>query len=71
MARLDSETGIWSLGLAKKNHKHDSGLVQGIIEIYHPNQFADIGCGDGWYCSEFKKAGWPIENFLQSYGQKF
>jgi len=58
--RLDPETGIWSARLARKNHKHDEGLASEILKFFHPKKFADVGCGDGWYCSKFKEAGWPI-----------
>lgn len=59
-ANIDSETGIWSLNIAKKRHKHDKLLVAAIATHYEtPKLAADLGCGDGWYCKSLKSFGWP------------
>lgn len=58
---IDKTTGIWDLetSLSRGGHKHDEGLVKTILELYQPpKRMADLGCGDGWYCKQFKDAGW-------------
>lgn len=57
-----SKTGIWDLKTANSHggHKHDETLMLKILELYKPNRIADIGCGDGWYCSQFKKNGYKL-----------
>lgn len=60
---IDKTTGIWDLQttLSHGGHKHDDGLVKAILEVYEPPEsMADLGCGDGWYCKQFKDYGWPV-----------
>jgi hypothetical protein len=59
MSNVDPETGIWSLHIAKKRHKCDTALAGMIGILFSPNRVADLGCGDGRYCSIFKAYGWP------------
>jgi len=51
--------GIWDLKTAKKRHRFDHHLAARIGEMWSPNKFADLGCGDGRYCAVFKAYGWP------------
>ena len=63
MGNIDKDTGIWHMNIAKKRHQHDFLLVAAIATIYKPpSRAADLGCGDGWYCSMLKKYGWPEVN---------
>ena len=58
---IDSETGIWSLEIAKKRHKIDKVLAKAIYACYQlPIKAVDIGCGTGLYCSFFSALGWDI-----------
>jgi len=59
MGNIDNNTGIWHMNIAKKRHQHDFLLVAAIATIYTPIKAADVGCGDGWYCSMLKNYGWP------------
>lgn len=55
---IDPETGIWSLDIAQKRHRHDHYLMAGILKYYtRPGikKVADLGCGDGWYCNMLSK----------------
>lgn len=55
-----SETGVWSLDVAKKRHRYDPSLAARIVEFYQPEKTADVGCGPGYYCAFFKEHGWPV-----------
>jgi 2-polyprenyl-3-methyl-5-hydroxy-6-metoxy-1,4-benzoquinol methylase len=59
MSGVSKETGIWSLKIAKR-HKCDFLLAGAIGSIYEPKSIADIGCGNGRYCSVFKAFGWKL-----------
>lgn len=57
---IDPETGIWDMDTVNRGgHKHDEALVQAIAGLYNPQQAADLGCGDGWYCKRLRELGWP------------
>ena len=61
MSDIDKETGIWSIEVAKKRHRFDPELANGIIKLYHGTKsIADVGCGNGSYCRFFKEAGVSI-----------
>jgi len=57
---INLESGIWSLDIAKKRHRCDLLLAARIGMLYHPEKAADLGCGNGRYCTIFKSYGWPI-----------
>jgi 2-polyprenyl-3-methyl-5-hydroxy-6-metoxy-1,4-benzoquinol methylase len=64
MARINPETGIWSLGIAKKRHKTDYVLAAAIATYYEvPEYAADVGCGAGHYCRYFNFHRWPIVGY--------
>jgi hypothetical protein len=55
---IDAKTGIWDLETANSHggHKHDEGIIKRILEEYEePAMLADLGCGDGWYCTQLKE----------------
>jgi hypothetical protein len=61
MAAVDPQTGIWDMSIAVKRHKCDFLLAGAIATFYTDvGRCADLGCGNGRYCSLFKAAGWPI-----------
>jgi hypothetical protein len=59
---IDTKTGIWDLETANSHggHKHDLPLLDEICKLYTPTRVADLGCGDGWYCANMKKAGYKV-----------
>jgi 2-polyprenyl-3-methyl-5-hydroxy-6-metoxy-1,4-benzoquinol methylase len=58
MGRIDPETGIWKIELAKR-HQCDLTLAAAIACLYKPKAVADLGCGHGRYCAIFEAYGWP------------
>jgi len=66
----NKETGIWDDRDLAKGHKHDTKLAQALMDMYRPNRMADLGCGDGWYCSYFKEGGWPIVHGYEGHPPK-
>lgn len=55
---VNPETGIWSMDIAQKRHRHDHYLLAGILKFYTSleiKKVADLGCGDGWYCHMLSK----------------
>ena len=58
---INKETGIWDLETAKKRHRYDVKLAEGIGVIYKSvASVADVGCGRGEYCKYLKDYGVPI-----------
>ena len=58
---INSNTGIWNLETAKKRHRYDSSLAEGIIAIFKEvKSIADLGCGRGDYCKYLKECGIPL-----------
>ena len=58
--KIDADSGIWSLDVAKKRHRFDPFLAARIGMKYQPKKAADLGCGNGRYCAVFKAYGWSI-----------
>ena len=53
---INSESGIWSLETAKKRHRFDPSLAEGIVAIFKEvKSVADLGCGKGDYCKYLKE----------------
>lgn len=52
--------GIWTLNEAKNEHHFDKPLAEAILQMFPtpPRSCADLGCGPGFYCDHFSKAGW-------------
>jgi hypothetical protein len=61
MSRVDPETGIWDISIAKKRHQTDYILAAAIYAYYDvPKRMADLGCGLGYYCKIFGDYGWEV-----------
>lgn len=61
MSSVDEVSGIWNLEIAKKRHRYDPSLAEGIVTIFKKvKSVADLGCGLGNYCKRLKENGVPL-----------
>jgi hypothetical protein len=53
---VNKDSGIWGLDTAKKRHRYDPKLAEGILYLYKSaTSIADLGCGKGDYCKFLKE----------------